>query len=140
MRNLKWIKGMLLLAFILVGAFGLIAQEITGPDGWIDFVVRFDVFAGSLAGLAAVSVWLTGIINGLFKEAKSWIKQLVSWAVPTVFALLVTYVLKMGFLIDKSIWEVLVFGLGAGLVSNGIFDIGFVKVAVNWLVGKIFKK
>ena len=136
----KWFTGLLLLLFTLVGAIGLIAQEIVGPVDMVDFVIRFDVFVGSLGGLAVVSIWLTGLINGLFGKSKPWMKQIVSWIVPTVFALFVTYVLNIGFLVDKSIWEILIFGIGAGLVSNGIFDIGFVKAAVNWLVGKIFRK
>jgi len=134
------LKVMLLLMFIVGGALGLSAQEVGEPTDLIDFIVNFDTYTASMAGLAAVSIWLTGLINGLIKEAKSWVKQVVSWVVPTVFALVITYLLKVGFLVESSIWEVLIFGLGAGLVSNGIFDIGFVKAAVNWLVGKIFKK
>lgn len=130
----------MLLLFILIGVTGLVAQEVGSPEDLIDFIVRFDEFTASLAGLAVVSVWLTGLVNGMIKDAKSWIKQVVSWVVPTVFALVITYLLKVGFLVDRSILEVLIFGLGAGLVSNGIFDIGFVNSAVNWLIGKIFKK
>jgi len=135
---MKLFKVVLLLIFIVGGTLGLMAQE--APADFIDFIVRFDVFVGSLGGLAVVSVWLTGLINGLIPNVKSWIKQIVSWIVPTVFALIVTYLFKVGFLVDKGILEVLIFGVGAGLVSNGIFDIGFVKAAVNWLIDKIIPK
>ena len=140
MKSNQWFRSVLLLVFVLIGTLSLIAQEIVGPIDVLDFVSRFDVFVGSLGGLAVVSIWLTGVINGLFRDAKSWIKQVVSWLVPTVFAIFVTYVLGVGFLVGRSILEILVFGLAAGLVSNGLFDIGFVKTAVNWLVGKIFNK
>jgi len=135
---MKLFRTVLLLMFIIGGTLGLMAQE--APTDFIDFIVRFDVFAGSLGGLAVVSIWLTGLINGLIPNVKSWIKQIVSWIVPTVFALIITYLLKVGFLVDKGILEVVIFGVGAGLVSNGIFDISFVNAAVNWLIDKIIPK
>ena len=54
-----------------------------------------------------------------------------------LLVILVSLVLKAGFLAGESFIKVAIFGLGAGLVSNGIFDIAFVNTMVNWVVQKV---
>ncbi len=134
MKNLM--KGSLVLILMfMVG--GLIAQAVEPPTDIVDLVVRFDVFIASLAGYAAISIFLTGLINGWTKIVKSWVKQVVSWVVPVVLVIVVSLVLKAGFLAGEPFVNIAIFGLGAGLVSNGIFDISFVNVFVNWIVTKV---
>lgn len=122
---------------LLIPVIGLIAQAIDPPTDVVDLVVNFNTFVGSLAGYAAVAMFLTGLINGWSKITQSWIKQVVSWVVPVVLVIVVSLVLKAGFLGGESFVKVVIFGLGAGLVSNGIFDIGFVNTMVNWVVEKV---
>ena len=64
-------------------------------------------------------------------------KQVISWVVPVILVVVVSLLLKAGFLAGESFIKILIFGLGAGLVSNGIFDIGFVNTMVNWVVTKV---
>ena len=123
---------------LLMIPFGiLIAQAIEPPTDVVDLVVRFDTFVASLAGYAAVAIFLTGLINGWSKITKSWMKQAISWVVPVLLVIVVSFLLKAGFLAGENFVKVLIFGLGAGLVSNGIFDISFVNIAVNWVVEKV---
>ena len=130
-------KGVLLV-FLLLIPFGiLIAQAVEPPTDVVDLVVRFDTFIASLAGYAAVAIFLTGLINGWSKITKSWMKQAISWVVPVLLVIVVSFLLKAGFLAGENFVKVLIFGLGAGLVSNGIFDISFVNIAVNWVVEKV---
>lgn len=137
MKITQIMKG-ILLVFLLLIPFGiLIAQAVNPPTDVIDLVVNFNTFIGSLAGYAAVSIFLTGLINGWSKITKSWMKQVVSWVIPTALVIIVSLLLKMGFLADESFVKVIIFGLGAGLVSNGIFDIAFVNTMVNWIVTKV---
>ncbi len=136
MKAKNLVKGSLVF-LLMVMVMRLVAQVVDPPTDIVDLVVNFDVFVGSLAGYAAVSIFLTGLLNGWFKITKSWVKQIVSWAVPVVLVAVISLLLKAGFLAGESFIKVLVFGAGAGLVSNGIFDIAFVNTMVNWVVTKV---
>jgi len=137
MKTTKIMKGVLLSLLLLLPLGMLIAQVVDPPTDVVDLVVNFNTFVGSLAGYAAVAIFLTGLINGWTKIVKSWVKQVVSWVVPVVLVLLVSLLLKAGFLAGESFIKILIFGLGAGLISNGIFDIAFVNTMVNWIVSKV---
>ena len=137
MKTTKIMKGVLLSLLFLLPLGMLIAQVVDPPTDVVDLVVNFNTFVGSLAGYAAVAIFLTGLINGWTKIVKSWVKQVVSWVVPVVLVLLVSLLLKAGFLAGESFIKILIFGLGAGLISNGIFDIAFVNTMVNWIVSKV---
>lgn len=137
MKTTKVMKGVLLSLLLLLPFVVLIAQAIEPPTDVVDLVVNFNTFVGSLAGYAAVAIFLTGLVNGWSKLTKSWMKQVISWVVPVVLVILVSLVLKAGFLAGESFIKVIIFGLGAGLVSNGIFDIAFVNTMVNWVVEKV---
>ena len=136
MKTTQIMKGSLVLLFLVL-MIKMVAQVVDPPTDVVDLVVRFDTFIASLAGYAAVAIFLTGLINGWSKITKSWMKQVVSWVVPVVLVVIVSLILKAGFLAGESFPKILVFGVGAGLVSNGIFDIAFVNVGVNWLVEKL---
>jgi hypothetical protein len=137
MKTTQIMKGVLLSLLLLLPFGILIAQAIEPPTDVIDLVVRFDVFIASLAGYAAVAIFLTGLINGWSKITKSWMKQVISWVVPVILVVVVSFLLKAGFLAGENFIKVLIFGLGAGLVSNGIFDISFVNTFIGWVVEKV---
>ena len=142
MKVTQKMKFLFLMLIMLIPVVRLLAQTdstvvvIDPPGDIIDFVVNFDVFMASLGGLAIASVFLSGLINGWLKIVKSWVKQVVSWLVPVGLAVVATFVLKLGFLVDQPVLNVLIYSAAAGLVSNGIFDISFVNSFVNWIVGK----
>ena len=142
MKVTQKMKFLFLMRIMLIPVVRLLAQTdstvvvIDPPGDIIDFVVNFDVFMASLGGLAIASVFLSGLINGWLKIVKSWVKQVVSWLVPVGLAVVATFVLKLGFLVDQPVLNVLIYSAAAGLVSNGIFDISFVNSFVNWIVGK----
>jgi len=136
MKTAQIMKGSLVF-LLLVLVVKLVAQAVDPPEDVVDLVVNFNTFVGSLAGYAAVSLFLTGLFNGWSKITKSWMKQIASWVVPVVLVAVVSLALKAGFLAGEPVIKILIFGLGAGLVSNGIFDIAFVNTMVNWVVEKV---
>jgi len=142
MKTKLWMK--LILSVLLLFPLGvLIAQVVDPPTDVTDLVVNFNTFIGSLAGYAAACIFLSGLVNGWLKITKSWLKQVVSWLVALVVVLVMTLIFKAGFLVGESAWKVILYALGVGLVSNGIFDIGFVNTAMNWIVvavGGLIKK
>ena len=100
----------------------------------------FDINAvfATLGGLAAGSVIISAAFIKLFKATKSWVRQLISWLVP--IALMVAgNLLNIGFMSEFTWLMTVAYGLGAGLASNGIYDIEKVQ-ALLALIGLSEKK
>jgi hypothetical protein len=99
----------------------------------------------TLAGVAAVNVFVTEAIVKGCKVTKDWAKQLISWATPlllSIVGLLCQFGLfaDYGPITDWHAWiYTIVTGLGLGLVSNGLYDIPFIQQILYWLV-KLFNK
>lgn len=99
----------------------------------------------TLAGVAAVNVFITEAIVKGCKVTKDWAKQLISWATPlllSIVGLLCQFGLFAGYgpITDWHAWiYTIVTGLGLGLVSNGLYDIPFIQQFLEWLV-KLFNK
>ena len=125
-------RKIMILLFMLVLSLPILAQ-VQPPENAVDVITNIDLYIGSLLGLAFLSTWIVGIVNGWLKVNQAWIRQAISWAVPIVLAVVLGFLLKLGFLAGEAWYITILYGLGAGLVSNGIFDIGFVKTAVLWL-------
>lgn len=103
--------------FIFVGmAFG------QAGIGDIDINVLF----GSMAGVALGAVVISALLIKWFKAEKPWVKQLVSWITPVV-VFVVGNLLNFGFMAEFTWLMTFAYGLGAALISNGIFDIAIVQ-------------
>jgi len=128
----------ILMLFVLV--LPIVGQEIEPPDDFIDVVTNFEGYIGSLLGLGFLSIWLSGLLNGWFKFTKDWPRRVVSWLVPILIAFVVGFLLKIGFLAEKPWYITLLYGFGAGLFSNGLFTIDFIKTAVTMIEGWLGNK
>ena len=94
--------------------------------------IEFNTLFATLQGVASGSVIITALINKWLKIDKGWIKQLISWTVPTLI-ITVGNLLNIGFMADFGWFATLSYGLGAGLISNGIFDFVPVQKYLKWL-------
>jgi len=113
----------------------LIAQDtVPVPDDVMEILMQLNVYFGSLAGIAALTAFLAALLNGLLKVEKRFIKQLVAWLV-AIILLIGANLLNYGFNAEFSILKSILYGLGAGLVANGIFDIPFIKILLNTVEG-----
>ena len=121
----------LILFFMVLGfvAFPMIAQEVDPPGNWGDVIDSFGTWFGTLAGIAALTVFVAGVVNGLLKVSKSFMKQVISWVVAIALACLANLV-NLGFLAGSTWLMTLLYGFGAGLVANGIFDINIVNALI----------
>lgn len=97
-----------------------------GQDGGLLGGIDINTVFASLAGVAAGSVFISALLIKWLKVEKGWVKQLVSWIAP-VALFVVGNLLNIGFMAEFTWLMTVVYGLGAGLVSNGIFDIELVK-------------
>lgn len=113
----------------------LIAQDtIPVPDDVMEILTQINVYFGSLAGIAALTTFLAALLNGLLKVEKKIIKQLVAWGV-AIILLVGANLLNYGFNAEFSILKSILYGFGAGLVANGIFDIPFIKILLDTVEG-----
>ncbi len=116
----------------------IMAQVIDPPASIIDLLANLNTYLASMAGVAAMSVFLGALLNGLFKVAKTFVKQLVVWLV-AIAVMVISNVANIGYGGEFTYWQSLLHGFGAGLVANGIFDIPIVK-AIMEFIEKLFNK
>jgi len=120
---------MIFLLFIGFVAFPVIAQEVDPPGNWGDVIDNFGMWFGTLGGIAALTLFVSGVVNGLLKVTKTFVRQLVAWVIAILLAVLANLV-NLGFLAGSTWLMTILYGFGAGLVANGIFDVNIVKALI----------
>ena len=122
-------KLMLILMILGFAAIPMIAQEVNPPGNWGDVIDNFGPWFGTLAGIAALTTFVAGVLNGLLKVTKTFVKQLVSWVAAILLAVLANLI-NLGFLAGSTWLMTILYGFGAGLVANGLFDVAIVKALI----------
>jgi|AntDeeMinimDraft_5_1070356.scaffolds.fasta_scaffold69951_1 hypothetical protein len=114
-----------LVMFVLV--IPVIGQVVEPPSDIFDAVANFKTYMASLGGIAVLSLFITGLINGSLQVLKKWMRLAVSWGVPILLAFIGGYLLKIGFLYDAEWWLVILYGFGAGLMANRGYDVDVIQ-------------
>ena len=114
-------KKLLFVLLLILLSIPIIAQVIEPPVGWLDLFAGIDKWLGSLAGIAAVTVFLAAAVNTLLKT-KGFMKQLVAWLI-AIILLVVGKLVNMGFMAEFSWLNTIIYGVAAGFLSNSIFDL-----------------
>ena len=127
MKKSMFLIVMMFFALIPI-AFG---QSVEPPTDWLGLFASINVWLGSLAGIAAVTVFLAAAVNKLFKFEGFW-KQLTAWVIAIVL-MIVGNLVNMGFMAEMNWLHTIVYGVAAGFISNGIFDLGFIKLVLQVL-------
>jgi len=122
-------KAVLFISFMVLCIGAIFAQEVEPPVDYLEVLDNFPVWFGTLAGIAALGVFLAGVVNGLFKITGKVGKQIVAWIICVVLAF-IGNLINLGFLSEATWVITLIYGLGAGLVANGIFDVALVKAFI----------
>lgn len=135
-------KKFMMFLFLLVIPVAIFAQEPIEPTApplsWGDFLSNPIVWFASFGGVALLTSFFAAFLNGLLKVAKSFQKQLISWAVG-ILILVVTDLINFGYAADFPIWLALLHGFAAGLASNGVYDIPTLKSILNSIEGWFVK-
>lgn len=135
MRMKKFVIFLSMFVVLMMTTVALVAQDVVPvPDDVMDIFTQLNLYFGSLAGIAALSTFLAALLNGALKVTKKFVKQLVAWLV-AIILIVGANLLNYGFAAEFSILKSILYGLGAGLVANGIFDIPFVKVLLDTVEG-----
>jgi hypothetical protein len=118
----------LLFALIALAALPLLAQEpdIQPPDNWMDLLGNMDTWLGTLAGIAAATVFLGSVVTSLLKITKGWLKQIMAWVVAIAICV-AGNLANFGLLAEANVWQTIAYGLGAGLVANGFFNVTIIR-------------
>ena len=114
-------KKLMFLLILMLLSIPVIAQIIEPPANWLDLFANINKWLGSLAGIAAVTVFLAAAINTLLKT-KGFMKQLVAWLI-AIILLAIGNLVNMGFMAELSWLNTIIYGVAAGFLSNGIFDL-----------------
>jgi len=122
-------KLMMFLIVLIAFTIPAIAQEVEPPTNWLDLFANINVWLVSLTGIAALTVFLAAKLNTLLK-ASGFIKQLVAWII-AIILLVVGNLVNLGFMAEMNWLHTLVYGIAAGFLANGIFDIALVKLLLQ---------
>ena len=126
-------KKFMMFLFLLLIPVAIFAQEpvINPPTNWLEVFASINVWLGSLAGVSAVTVFLAAFVNTLFGTKGFW-KQIVAWGIAFIL-LAVGNLVNIGFMAELNVWLTIAYGLAAGFISNGIFDVELVKAILRAL-------
>jgi len=122
----------LLFILLLMIPVAVFAQDVEPPENWVDVISNINTWFATLAGIAAVTVFIAAALNTLFKITKKIVKQLVAWGVSIVLVL-AGNLLNIGFSAEFPWLTSLAYGVGAGLVANGLFDVNMVQTILDLL-------
>lgn len=109
-----------------------LAADASDPNIGTDYGATFATFASLVAATPVVTEFIKKILGG---NLPSWLNQLISWVVGVGLTML-AWGFNLGFLSDTSWQMALLYGFGASLCANGVFD----TALVQWLISVIGKK
>jgi hypothetical protein len=124
-------KVFMFLFLLLAVPIAMFAQVIEPPTNWVELFANLNTWLASLSGVAAVTVFLTAAVNTLFKTTGFW-KQLVAWVI-AIILLVAGNLLNIGFMAQLNWLNTIIYGVAAGFIANGIFDLEFIKVILKAL-------
>ena len=124
-------KLMMFFALMFVLILPTFGQAIEPPTDWLQVFANINLWLASLAGVAAVTVFLAAFVNTLLKTS-GFVKQIVAWVI-AILLLVIGNLVNMGFMAELNWLHTIVYGIAAGFISNGIFDLETVKAILRAL-------
>ena len=124
-------KLMMFFALMFVLILPTFGQAIEPPTDWLQVFANINLWLASLAGVAAVTVFLAAFVNTLLKTS-GFVKQIVAWII-AILLLVVGNLVNMGFMAELNWLHTIVYGVVAGFISNGIFDLETVRAILRAL-------
>jgi hypothetical protein len=112
----------------------------TGPPGdWGDILINPTKWFADLTAVSFLTAFLTTFFSGLLKIVKAWPRQFLAWGLG-VFLVVLSDVLNIGFAKDSPLLLAAIYGLAAGLTSNGLYDIPILNTILTWIESLFNKK
>ena len=131
-RTMFFIAAMMLLfAPVVTFAQDTGAETPTEVVNPLDFTLIF----GTFAALAAAIPFFVQAIKRLIPNASSLVIQIVSWFTGIAITMF-GWLFNLGFLADLTWYIALLYGLGASLAANGVFDTGIITQIISFFFKK----
>lgn len=124
-------KLMMFFAMMFVLILPTFGQAVEPPSDWLQVFANINLWLASLAGVSAVTVFLAAFVNTLLKTS-GFVKQIVAWVI-AILLLVIGNLVNMGFMAELNWLHTIVYGIAAGFISNGIFDLETVKAILRAL-------
>ena len=124
-------KSMMFLIMMFALVLPTFGQSVEPPTDWLQVFANINLWLASLAGVAAVTVFLAAFVNTLLKTS-GFVKQIVAWII-AILLLVVGNLVNMGFMAELNWLHTIVYGVAAGFISNGIFDLETVRAILRAL-------
>ena len=109
--------------FLMFAFFMALCVPVFGQDGGSE--PSFSWGFGSFAALVAVIPVVTEFLKNAIKPPAGLWTQVISWVTGIAITFAV-WLAGLGFLAGVPWWQMLLYGFGASLVANGIFDTGII--------------
>lgn len=120
-------KKMILFFILILGSAVIFAQDLPAPpDSWGDIIMNPEKWFLSFGAISLLTAFLAAFLNGALKVTKNFVKQLVAWIV-AIILVVGSDLLNFGYAAEFPILLAVIHGFGAGLASNGVFDIPVIK-------------
>lgn len=116
----------------------VMAQDVEPPASIIDLLANLNVYLASMIGVAAMTVFTGGLLNGLFKVTSKIWRQVIVWLC-AIATMVISNLANIGYGAEFTIWSSLLHGFGAGLIANGLFDFPVVNAIVKFIEALINK-
>lgn len=86
---------------------------------------------GTLVAISGITIFLTALLNKIFNVIAPLWKQIISWGV-SVAIVGAANLLNLGFASDLTFVSTFLYGLANGLLSNGVFDLSFIRLLLSF--------
>lgn len=86
---------------------------------------------GTLIAISGITIFATALLNKLFGITSSLWKQILSWGI-SIAIIGIANLLDIGFAADLTLVSTFLYGLANGLLSNGVFDLSFVRLLLSF--------
>lgn len=129
---MKKVVSLIVVMLVVFSTYAIAGSLETELLKEIDYANYFATFAG----IVSVASIITEAIKKLFKVVPTeWVQRIISWLVGILLGLF-AWIFNLGMFEGLAWWQSLLWGFGAGLASNGLFDTGLIE----WLFGLFTKK
>jgi hypothetical protein len=132
-------KMILFLALLLALPLVIFAQDPTPPTGWGDVIMNPAKWFVDIGAVAILTAFIAAFFNGFLAITKKFPRQLIAWAV-AIILLVVSDLINFGYAAEFPILLAVMHGFGAGLISNGVFNVPVVKGILTAIEGWFPKK
>ena len=113
--------------------------QVTPPESWADVIMNPSKWFVDIGAVTVLIAFIAAFVNGLLKIVKGFPRQVIAWLIGII---LVTGsdLLNFGYAAEYPILLAVINGFAAGLMSNGAYNVPWIKVLLEWIELKLNPK